>query len=101
MGIQNKSGSDLHKLKQKKKNQDVFKRISPRISKGGKRRKSEEQGKIAFIPSSTSISRRKNSPAFEERKLCRKSWSRSTSIYGRRHGILGSRSFGIGRKCCS
>merc|ERR1712156_401640 len=88
-------------IKTNTKNQDVFKRISPRISEGRKRRKSEEQGKIAFIPSRTSISRRKNSPAFEKRKLCRKSWSRSTSIYGRRHGILGSRSIGIGRKCCS
>merc|ERR1712109_17618 len=99
MGDSNISGSNHHKLKQK--SQDVFKRIGPRISEGRKRRKGEEQGKITIIPCWTSISRRKNSPAFEKRKLCRKSWSRSASIYGRRYGILGSRSFGIGRKCCS
>merc|ERR1712020_847165 len=83
------------------KKQDVFKRISPRICKGRKRRKGQEQGKIPFIPSWTSIPRRKNSQTFKKRKLCRKSWSWSTSIYGRSHGILGCRSFRIGRQCCS
>merc|ERR1712179_318114 len=50
-----------------------------------------EQGKVEVISSWTPISSRTYPSLTSQRKLRRKSWSRSSSLLGSCHGIFGSR----------